>query len=43
MIILQIRIKSQETGKTHQEHQMEIGKAVSTLIQPNDGMLQISK
>ena len=43
MIVFQIGIKAQKTGKTHQKNKMEIRESFPALIQPNDGMLQISK
>ena len=43
MIIFQVRVKPQKTRKTHQKNQMKIGKSLSTLVQPNDRMLQIGK
>ena len=43
MIILQVGIQTEKTGKAHQEDQMEIGKPLPAFIQPDDGMIQISK
>ncbi len=43
MIILQVGIQSEKTGKAHQEDQMEIGKPTAAFIQPDNGMMQISK
>ena len=43
-IILQIRIKAQETGETHEKNQMEIGHTTPlACIQPADGVREIGK
>ena len=43
MIIFQVRIQSEKARQAHQKDQMKIGKTTATLVQPDNGMLQICK